>query len=465
MTVARRWRAPPHRARLLLGALPSDAPPRHGDFPARSGPERGPIRLGRVLRPGSGHQPRGQGPRGWARDGEGRRHVPGVPSRRVFRSDILKSMAPPRYIVKSGDNLWDIAHATLGHGAEWPRLWRYNNRQDVIRVTKRGIPNPDLIYPGQILLLPIVPGAPTAGGTSPTPPSRPPAPRASARPITSPPSRTAPSSPTGSGSLSRQLPSVESPISLKYRLDDIKFPPIDTPAALIEMRMTGDVLLMTQRRYPAIYVTQRREIELQVVQSAEHALGSLVGDNRIIYDEQNKNVTLRSMLVSQSHTPNVPSTAIGVQMDSRSLTPKLRFEMRYPKLEGSIGIFHYAAVDVKTVIEVTPKARPNRPGPSAQPVRQPALQPRIDWGRAAGVGLLVVGSAIVVGTLVEDFFTAGAGIADDPVSFATAAASFSRGMSLLRGASAVLPAAAASTIPISVRLMPATAQLRTAGAR
>jgi hypothetical protein len=373
---------------------------------------------------------------------------------------------PPRYIVKPGDNLWDISSATLGHGAEWPRLWRYNNRQDVIRMTKRGIPNPDLIYPGQILLLPIVPGAPTASATGPTPPSRPSPPRASARPITTPASRgPTSSSPTGSGSLSRQLPKVESPISLKYRLDDIKFPPIDTPTALIEMRMTGDILFMTQKRYPALYVTQRREVEVQVVQAAEHALGSLISDNRIVYDEQNKNVTLRSMLVSQSRTPNVPSTAIGVQMDSRSLTPKLRFEIRYSKLEGSIGIFHYAAVDVKTVIEITPKATPNRPGPSAQPVRQPALQPRINWGRAAGVGLLVVGSAIVVGTLVEDFFTAGAGVADDPVSFAAAAASFSRGMSLLRGASVVLPAVAASTVPISVRLLPATAQLRTAGAR
>lgn len=378
-------------------------------------------------------------------------------------------MSPTRYYVKAGDNLWDIAHATLGRGAEWPRLWRYNNREDVIRVTRRGIPNPDLIYPGQMLLLPVLPVAPGAQGirSSPpprqSPPSSPP-PRTSARPITTPPSRRSASAPTGSGPLSHQLPQIESPISIKYRLDDIRFPPIDTPTALIEMRMTGDILLMTQRSYPALYVTQRREIELQVVQAAEHALGSLVGDNRVIYDTQSRNVTLRSMLVSQSRTPNAPSTAVGVQMDSRTLTPKLRFEIRYPKLEGSIGIFNYAALDVKTVIEVTPKVPPSRPGTSAQPVRQPVRQPQIDWGRAAGVGLLVVGSAIVVGTLVEDFFTAGAGIADDPVSFAAAGASFARGLSLLRGATVVLPAAAAAAVPISVRLMPAGLPQRVAGA-
>jgi nucleoid-associated protein YgaU len=64
-----------------------------------------------------------------------------------------------RYVVAKGDNLWNIAEHHLGNGTQWPRIWRYNNRRDVRKLTGRGIPNPDLIYVGQLLLIPEIPGA------------------------------------------------------------------------------------------------------------------------------------------------------------------------------------------------------------------------------------------------------------------------------------------------------------------
>lgn len=67
-------------------------------------------------------------------------------------------MAATRYTIKPGDTLWHIAGATLGSAAQWRRIWRYNNRAAVMRVTGRGIPNPDLIFPGQLLLIPSLPG-------------------------------------------------------------------------------------------------------------------------------------------------------------------------------------------------------------------------------------------------------------------------------------------------------------------
>ena len=69
-------------------------------------------------------------------------------------------MPPTRHVVKSGESLWRISEKTLGGGAQWPRLWRYNNRRDVVKVTRRGIPDPDLIYPGQVLLIPVLPHLP-----------------------------------------------------------------------------------------------------------------------------------------------------------------------------------------------------------------------------------------------------------------------------------------------------------------
>src|SRR5258708_34243773 len=65
-----------------------------------------------------------------------------------------------RYVVVKGDNLWNIAKHHLGGGSQWPRIWRYNNRRDVKEITGRGIRNPDLIYIGQVLLIPYIPGTP-----------------------------------------------------------------------------------------------------------------------------------------------------------------------------------------------------------------------------------------------------------------------------------------------------------------
>ena len=44
------------------------------------------------------------------------------------------------YIVKRGDTLWKIAEIFLGSGTRYPEIVRKNH-----------IPDPDLIYPGQIL--------------------------------------------------------------------------------------------------------------------------------------------------------------------------------------------------------------------------------------------------------------------------------------------------------------------------
>lgn len=369
-------------------------------------------------------------------------------------------MLGKRYVVVKGDNLWNLAKTHLGGGAQWPRIWRYNNRPDIIAITGRGIKNPDLIYIGQVLIIPAMPGSQGAGGSGvPEPqdlvpaapqthsPQPPPMPSPSPQPLRSP----------APGPLERQLPTIQSPVSLKYRLDDIRFPPFDTPVARVEFRMTGDILLRSNKSYPATYVTSRGELESQFTQELNHAFGKLISDNRFIYDPGQKTVTVRSMLVSQSNTPNAPATAVGIEMSSNSPTPKLRAEIRFPKLEGSISGIPYVAVDVKFVIEITPKMPP--PLPSPQPVRVPHLapvpspqpvrvqQPSTNWPKVIGTGLVVTGAVIVVGTIIEDFLTAGAGIADDPVSFAAAAAAFARGMALIRGAAAALPQA---MVPASV---------------
>jgi hypothetical protein len=62
--------------------------------------------------------------------------------------------------------------------------------------------------------------------------------------------------------LSHQLPHIRSPISFKYRLE-LRWPPQDVGTAVLEVRMTGDLVLMTKKSHPATYFTSRGETDIK----------------------------------------------------------------------------------------------------------------------------------------------------------------------------------------------------------
>lgn len=66
----------------------------------------------------------------------------------------VRPNAPQRYTVKQGDTLWGISGKYLYSPWQWGRLWGANRGQ---------IRNPDLIYPGQVLVLRYVNGEPRLG--------------------------------------------------------------------------------------------------------------------------------------------------------------------------------------------------------------------------------------------------------------------------------------------------------------
>ncbi|MGH8879327.1 MAG: LysM peptidoglycan-binding domain-containing protein, partial [Stackebrandtia sp.] len=84
------------------------------------------------------------------------------------------------HVVASGDTLWDLAELYLGDPHRWPEIYRLNPQLD----------DPDVIHPGQRLLIPDTAASPENPGAPPDPPT--PQPDA---PSPGPPGSTEPSPP------------------------------------------------------------------------------------------------------------------------------------------------------------------------------------------------------------------------------------------------------------------------------
>ena len=139
---------------------------------------------------------------------------------------------------------------------------------------------------------------------------------------------------------------------------------------------------------------------------------------------------------------------VGIMADSNSPIPKIKYEIKLPELKGNIGDFNYIRPNVSISIEVTPMEDKGRQ--QTNPSTPLATESTINFSNEEiAAGLVVAAPLLIVGTIVEDFLTAGIGVADDPVSFATAATMHARAATLWRGATIIAPRA---LLPVTTRL-------------
>jgi nucleoid-associated protein YgaU len=73
----------------------------------------------------------------------------GAPFERVAPEIIARARQRGEVVIQPGDNLWNIARAIYGRGIHYTVIYNANTNQ---------IADPDLIYPGQLLVTPGSPG-------------------------------------------------------------------------------------------------------------------------------------------------------------------------------------------------------------------------------------------------------------------------------------------------------------------
>lgn len=134
------------------------------------------------------------------------------------------------YTIKPGDTLWDLAATHLGDPNEWPRIYAFNNLKQVLNAGARRIVNPDLIYAGSKLHLPILPGQPRAA----------PKPKPKASPLPAPAEHP---------SLSDQTSLQMMPVALGYNLPG-KPIAMDYGSFVARISLLGRVTFNSVRRCP-----------------------------------------------------------------------------------------------------------------------------------------------------------------------------------------------------------------------
>lgn len=110
-----------------------------------------------------------------------------------------------------------------------------------------------------------------------------------------------------------------------------------------------------------------------------------------------------------------------------SISPKpVKFTHKDIMFEGNVGM------DIEIMI-IPDKIRVPDPIPWYERAWDEAAEFVRDNGKVVVGGVIIVGGVVVIGaTLAEDVVTGGAGVADDPASFAAAAAMFGKGLQMIK---------------------------------
>ena len=184
-------------------------------------------------------------------------------------------------------------------------------------------------------------------------------------------------------------------------------------------------------------------LDVKVAREYETPLNKLVSEFQLGINEKTKQIDFSCGVTKNSNVPFAPKYHAKVSLNPLTGMPKYTTTISYPEIKGKLNKYFYTATGYSVAIEIEKQPDFARRVPIPVAVRQPApakaptRSTGIDWVYVEGVLLLVGATVVVVATVVEDIVFPLGGL-NDPASFALAATMTSRGMELIKGAQVVI---------------------------
>ena len=332
-------------------------------------------------------------------------------------------MLGTKYTVKKGDTLWELSNKFLGDPTKWPEIYAHNNKTFVTTVTNSKIIDPDLIFVNQTIYIPgkAKPGTPKKI----VPPSAKPKPFGTAK--------------------SKAHPLICS-VPLQYQLDDIPTVTVVSPTHIATITYSGNLTLQSEKKCEFITIT-KNGFEISAKKEADLVMSKLFADTKIGWNAKTKSINFENGITLNSNSKFSPSVTVSMGMSSTTQLPVAKITIKTPVIKGKLDNHNYITSELSISVEITPtppSAKPS-PVPSAKPA---PVTSSTDWDYLIAGTLIAGATIIIVATIVEDVVTLGVGVADDPASFAAAAAMITRGVTLIKSvktSSAIMIEGAAGT--------------------
>jgi hypothetical protein len=329
---------------------------------------------------------------------------------------------PITYTVAPRDCLWNLASRFYGKGSLWPVIFKYNNQPDVVKQTGSRILDPDLILIGQTLIIP---------------------PKAVAEKVdTKDLSKTReevernrhehankgkqeqqqiqrirqsqPQPPGGREPMGQRFAKKVAALAYEFDLGESTVSAVKGPGFTLKASLSGS-LVVQDTHTSAIGVTAKdlKQLEISTKQQTETVAGKLISDLKFNFDPKNQTIKLTGGIASQSNIDGAPVIKLDASVNQYG-QPVLKGSVTYEVVKGQVQHYAFAGQDIGFAIEITGELK-------SIDEKESSVWEEITGTQGAVV--LVIGAvAVVVVTIIEDCVTLGAGIADDPASFALAAA-------------------------------------------
>ncbi len=332
------------------------------------------------------------------------------------------------YIVKKGDTLWALAGKFLNNSNRWPDIWHFNNQQysspDVRSKLKPSayIKNPDLIFVGQQILIPVSDNH-----------------RQTVHPL-----------PNEKGNTPAK--DKVQMIPYKYELERKIFETYVAGGFKATVTIKGAITIQSKKTISWVEFNQSG-LDIKVAKQYETPLNKLVSEFQLGINEKTQQIDFSCGVTINANVPYATKYQSKVSINPLTGLPKYTTTISYPEIKGKLDEYFYTAIGYSVTIDIEKQGDIARrvPVPVLVPQQVPAQAPQQnsgpDWIYAAGVLLIVGAAVVIVATVVEDIVTVGAGIADDPASFALAATMTNRGLALLRGAQVTATQLGRTAIP------------------